>query len=175
MSIKTLKIHLLQKSKEELIAEIMDLSAKFPTVKDYYRIKSGADSEREILEKYKLIITHEFFPARGYGKGRLSVAKKAISEFKKITQSKTELLDLMLHYVEIGVSYTLEFGDIDAPFYSSVEGMYEKVMGSLLTAKDLKPRFQTRCHQVVINTRSIGWGFHDTLQEMYDSAFDNEH
>lgn len=59
-----------------------------------------------LLIPYKNIITHEFFPNRGFGKARLSVAKKAISDFKKLSDFPLNNADIMLHYVENGVQFT---------------------------------------------------------------------
>ncbi|HEX7636087.1 MAG TPA: DUF6155 family protein [Noviherbaspirillum sp.] len=108
ISIKTLKQYLIQRTKEELIDEIADLFSRFDMVKDYYQEKSGVEDGGKILEKYKSQITHEFFPARGFGKARLSVARKAVIDFRKVSKSKTELADLMLRYVEMGVRFTNE-------------------------------------------------------------------
>lgn len=55
------------------------LFTKFEVVKDCYQCKLIPD-DREILEKYKAIVQNEFFPPSGFGKLRLSIAKKAISD-----------------------------------------------------------------------------------------------
>jgi len=171
ISIKTLKTYLSQRTKEELMDEITDLFSKFEMVKDYYQEKSGVE-EGKILEKYKSQITHEFFPVRGFGKARLSVARKAVTDFKKLSKSKEELADLMLHYVEMGVRFTNEYGDIDEPFYNSMESMYENVL-KLIAEEELQAPFQYRCNKIVTDTNGIGWGFHDALGDMYYDAFEH--
>ncbi len=171
MGIKPLKQYLQQKTKEKLIEEIVDLFSKFKIVQDYYQSKSGTNENGEMLEKYKSLVTHEFFPARGHGKARLSIAKKAVTDFKKISPSKTALIDLMLHYVEMGVRFTNEYGDIDEPFYNSMEGMYDKVL-KLLLQEGIKQEFQQRCRRIVTDTDGIGWGFHDVLADMYQETFE---
>ena len=75
-------------------------------VKQYYTIKLDTQGAQRVLETYKNIITHEFFPNRGLGKARLSIAKKAISDFKKLSDSPMCNADIMLHYVENGVQFT---------------------------------------------------------------------
>jgi hypothetical protein len=171
MSIKTLKQYLHQREKEELIDEIVHLSSKFKIVKDYYQEKTGADGNGKILEKYKSLVTHEFFPTRGHGKARLSIAKKAVADFKKISHSKTELINLMLHYVDMGVRFTNEYGDIDEGFYNSMEGMYDKAL-KLIIEEKMEQEFQPRCHMIVTNTNGMGWGFHDALAAMFHDAFE---
>lgn len=79
----TLKKHLKTRSQAELIADIAELYKRFQPVKDYYQIQLYPQDEKKVAAKYKKIIEDEFFPARGYGKAKLSVAKKSITEYKK--------------------------------------------------------------------------------------------
>lgn len=167
---RTLKLHLKHLSREELLAEIALLFDKFPKVKEYYQTKLGSEDSQGVLEKYKAIIEKEFNPPRGFPKARLSVAKKAISDFKKVGDSLVDLADLMVCYVEAGVKFTLEFGDIDEPFYNSMEGMFEKA-AIHITRHNLHAQFEPRCLQIVRNTNGMGWGFHDTLGQIYDEYF----
>ena len=60
-----------------------------------------------------------FFPKRGF-KLRLKDARKVISDFKKLEPDPESLADVMLYYVECGVRFTNDFGDIDEPFYTIV-------------------------------------------------------
>ena len=75
---------------------------------------------------YKARIRHEFFPARGFGAARLSVARKAIANYRKLSPPPASLADLMLFYVETGVQYTNTYGDINATFYRSMETMFQR-------------------------------------------------
>ncbi len=167
---RTLKQHLNHLSREELLDEIGMLFDKFAKVKEYYQTKLGGGAGQEVLEKYKAVIEKEFNPPRGLPKARLSVAKKAISDFKKVSNSPVDLADLMVAYVEAGVGFTLEFGDIDEPFYISMEGMFEKA-AIHITKHRLHDQFVDRCRQIVDDTRDMGWGFHDALSEIYEEYF----
>ena len=169
---RTLKLHLKSLSHEELLSEIAMLYDKFKPVKEFYQTKLSANAGQEVLEKYKAVIRHEFFPSRGLPPARLSVARKAISDFKKVSDSVTDLADLMVCYVEAGVQFTREFGDIDEPFYNSMEGMYEKAVKHIV-AHGLQEQFKARCRKIVINTADTGWGFGDTLSEIYEEYFDS--
>ncbi|RAM50990.1 MAG: hypothetical protein C6Y22_14150 [Hapalosiphonaceae cyanobacterium JJU2] len=106
INLNHLKQYLKNCSQEELVSDIAELFKKFPSVKDYYQIKLYPQEEKEIAAKYKKIIESEFFPSRGLGKARLSVAKKAISDYKKVCQTDAALIDVMLFYVEQGVKFT---------------------------------------------------------------------
>ena len=171
-SLTTLKQHLKNCSKEELINDISELFKKFDLVKDYYQAKLSPQEEIQIAAKYKKIIENEFFPARGLGRARLLVAKKAISEYRKISKNPVSAADIMFFYVEQGVRFTNEYGDIDESFYNSMESMYEKAVEWTIKYK-IKNLFQERCKRIVQDTSDIGWGFYDALSDIYSSAFNN--
>ena len=97
-------------------------------------------------------------------------AKKAISEYKKISQTPIGLVDIMLFYVEQGVKFIKACGDIDENFYISMEGMYEKAV-TFISNNGFKDIFQERCQKIVEETSDIGWGFHDALSEIYEESF----
>ena len=169
ITLNQLKQYLKTISQEELTADIVELVKRFPAVKEYYQIKLYPQAEIEILGKYKKMIEDEFFPTRGFGKARLSVAKKAISDYRKVCNNEVDTIDIMLFYVEQGVKFTLAYGDIDEAFYASMEGMYEKAL-SAMTELDSKNIFEQRSRKIVTDTSGIGWGFHDTLSEIFQSS-----
>ena len=86
-TIADLKKELAKRTKEQIIQEISTLCQRFPQVREYYR--SQADDTDDIVNKYKEIIEKEFVEgkARGFPKARLSVARKSVNDFKKITGS----------------------------------------------------------------------------------------
>ena len=172
ITISKLKKALAEKSENDLLEEIITLFKKIPQVKEYYTVAFSEEGENLILGKYKEIITNEFFPKRGYGKARLSVAKKAISDFKKISDKPPLLIDIMLHYVEQGVDFTDNYGDIDSPFYSSMEKMFGGAL-QLAEKYNLLPYFKERCDEIV-NDACDGWGFKDGVSEIYDDFFYTE-
>lgn len=173
MKINELKRNLKESTKEELIKEIVDLFKKNDFVKDYYDSKYGAENSLSVLIKHKDIIENEFFPKRGDGRARLSIAKKAINEFKKLSQDKTLIAELMIFYVETGVKYTDCYGDIDEPFYLSMESMYERVV-KFIVSNNLVAIFNDRCLKIVNDTAGMGWGFHDQLCDIYYSYLSEE-
>ncbi len=156
------------------MADITDLFTRLEGVKEYYQLKlAGSEGDAQVLEKYKAIIKKEFFPARGFGAARLSVARKAVMDYKKLSNSPEGLADLMLYYVEQGVNFTNEYGDITEAFYSSMESMYEKALQHIVKYR-LENQFEEQCRAVVTNTSVIGWGFHDNLGSFYDEYFDED-
>lgn len=72
----------------------------------------------------------------------------------------------MLYYVECGVEFTNDFGDINENFYISIENAYETSL-KLIDEERILSKFKNRVFKVVNETRNIGWGFHDCLCEVY--------
>jgi hypothetical protein len=172
LSIGTLKRYLKPRSREELVTDIVDLFTKFDSVRDYYHTKLTPENEAVVIEKYKAVIKDEFLPTRGLGQARLSVARKAVSEYRKVSRSKASLVDLMLYYVEIGVEFTNTYGDIDEAFYESMGNMYKWAVG-LIVGNELEELYESRCRRIVEDTSEIGWGFHDRLREIYEENFEH--
>ena len=112
MGLREVKSELNKLEKEALIKHISELYKKFKPVKEYLDFYINPD-EKKILEQYKERVTEGFFPKRGY-RLKLSISRKAISDFKKLGASQEGLVDLLLHYVECGVEFTNTYGDIDA-------------------------------------------------------------
>jgi hypothetical protein len=170
LNIHRLKQYLKNRSPLELIDDITELFSKIKPVKDYYQIKVYPENEKELIAKCKKSIEHEFFPSRGLGKLRLVAAKKAIADYKKLCKTDSNLIDVMLFYVEQGVKFTYTYGDINESFYMSMEGMYEKAVIIIIKA-GLEDEFRERCRKIMLDTSDMGWGFHDTLCEIYEENF----
>jgi hypothetical protein len=170
MKLTDLKQYLDTRSREQLIAEIGEMFSKIDAVKDYYQGKLNLGYSEEVSEKYKSVIKHEFFPARGFGRARLSVARKAVSDYKKVSASKFGAADVMLYYVETGVQFTNTYGDIDEAFYNSMESMYERAV-KYIVHHGMRGQFEERCRRIITDTSGIGWGFHDGLSEIYEEHF----
>jgi len=168
--ISNINHHLKSASAKTLIAEIRELYRFFLPVREYYALKLSKNGDAELLKKYKKIIKDEFMPDRGLGKARLSIARRAVLDFMKLSSNDISIADVMLHYVEMGVEFTLEYGDIDEPFYASVESMYEKA-ARFTTERGLGAAFKIRFEKIVRDTSDMGWGFHDSLDDMFSTYF----
>ena len=77
----------------------------------------------------------------------------------------------MLHYVECGVKFTNDYGDISEPFYNSVAGMFCDACDHI-QKNGLKSLFKERCRKIMHDTDGIGWGFHDELAQYYYDFFE---
>ena len=162
----SLKKYLQQFSKPQLIEQIMELQKKYKDVKTYYEFTLNPNSASQ-SEKVKKAI-HKFFnPPFGYDP-KLREARKEVNGFKKLSPPEESLADVMLYYVECGVEYTNNYGDINEPFYNSVASMFYDAC-EFIQKNGLKEQFNLRCQKVLDDTADIGWGFHDALSEYYHS------
>jgi hypothetical protein len=167
---RALREHLRNLPHDILVEQIVSLSNRNDAIREFFAAQLGLGPQEDVLAKYKAVITREF-SGPGDSLPRLSVARKAVLDYKKIAQSPIPVVELMLHYVESGVNFTNRFGDISESFYSSVEGMYEQAL-KLIAQHQLHDQFERRCKQIVTATRGIGWGFHDQLSLLYEETFE---
>jgi hypothetical protein len=166
--IKELRDKLEELSHDELTLIIINISKTCPQARDFLTIKlSGQESINKAFENYKQIIKNEFYPKRGIGKLKLSVAKKAIADFKKVSKDNLMIIDLMLYYVENCVKFTNDYGDINERFYVSAESMFKKAIQMInIGDQSLYEHFSKRLDWI-IKKATDGWGFRDALTDIY--------
>jgi hypothetical protein len=169
MSKRELKKELESFDKGKLINLILDLYDKNKAVKEYLDYFVNPD-EKEALNHYKVKVREAFYPKRGFG-FKLAVGKKAISDFRKLKPSADSLIDLMMHYVECGVEFTNDYGDINESFYSSLESVYSDAL-KMIGKNELRDKYEIRGSEILKETRNIGWGFHDSLSYSYHDICD---
>jgi len=163
MGLTDIKNELKKLDKDKLINLVIDLYKKNKSVKEFFDFYINPN-EKELFRKYRDKVFEAFYPQRGYTL-KLNEGKKAISDFKKLGTSNELVADLMLFYVETGVKFTNDFGDINEAFYSSIETTYTAAM-KVLKKEQLLDKFADRAYKVT-DTNDIGWGFHDYLSEVY--------
>ena len=128
------------------------------------RLLAGEDA----LYHYKQVISEAVYPDIERGKPvRFSVGKKAISDYKKATNDSIGTLELMVHYLEQGNQLTVDYGDIDEPFYAGLESMFDRILNALdKESANSQKRFVPRLEAVVHAARHMGWGYYDCISEM---------
>jgi hypothetical protein len=170
-----LKQYLASLSKEELIEEIHLIAKRFNEVNQYYQARLEPHKTEDVLAAYKTRISREFFTAHSNpGPLRLGVARKAVLDFSKIQANITHLIDLELFYVEQGVKFTNTFGDIDEPFYVSIERMFERALNDV-RKHGMEDGYADRIKKIVNDTRDIGWGFGDQMKHIYHQYFSSNY
>lgn len=166
LTITQIKKELCKLTNKELVDIICRLCKSSKEASSQVNLILGNDSfVDEELEEAKKKVRNQFFTKRGFGRLNLTKAKSDITAFKKVCNDPAKVIDLQLYYVECGIEFTNELGDISDSFYNSMVGMYETVIKSLIKTEDveLMKRFRPRLQQAVHDTGGIGWGFHDDL------------
>jgi len=164
MGLTGIKKELKKLERDKLINLVADLYKKNKSVKEYFDFYIDPD-ERELFNKYRDKVFNAFYPKRGYSL-KLKDGKTAISDFKKLGPTSELLADLMLFYVETGVEFTNEFGDINEAFYSSLEKTFLSAL-TLMKKENLLDKFADRTLKLVSDTSEMGWGFHDYLADVH--------
>ncbi|MEM6841362.1 MAG: DUF6155 family protein, partial [Bacteroidota bacterium] len=166
-SVKTeLNRFLKELDKQDLEKEIKKLYSKFSDVKKYYEIELYQDTTA-VLNEFKAKIEKEYFPKRGFGKARNRESRKVVSDFKKISIFKKDVIELLLYRVEMMIDFTKAYGDIDEPFYSSLESSFEEAC-QLIKAEQLEEEYNIRCRELIDETSPFGWGLYDGLKYSFD-------
>lgn len=156
--------------KPALLALVKDLYDAAAGNRDFINARCQAeDGGGEVLEKYRQKVIGQFFSKKAHGMGdlKLGEARKAIRDYRKATGHILGTAELLMTYVENGVKFTNEYGDIDERFYSSVESALDE-LATLLRgrARELYPQFSGRLAQIEQETDGIGWGFHDFIADV---------
>lgn len=171
-SVSDLKKHFKTCKQEELIKMLVDCYKQSADVKKYVHFMIDPErATKQLYEEAKEEIEQQFYPKRGEPKLKLSKAKKAISDFNKLCNDSKKTIDLMIYYVELGVQFTNDYGDIDEPFYYSIELMYQNALKKIQDEEESAFfDYQKRLKAIMDDTEHIGWGFHDQLAGMYLEA-----
>lgn len=166
MKISEIKYYLENKSKKELIALVIKLYRLSNHNKELLHVEINPENEDMAKEKYKKIIKDQFFPERGDPELRYSIMRKAITDFKKICRKPGNLVDVMLYYIENGVDFTIEYGDIDQDFYIRIENVFADTLEYIFKNK-IEDIFEERCLEIKLNTGDIGFGFGHNMDDLY--------
>ena len=162
-----------------------DQPALVAIVKDLYDLASAnreflharfqfEEANGAALESYRKKVIEQFFPARGFGKLKLGEARKAIRDYRKATGDIRGTADLLMTFVENGTDFTCTYGDIDSPFYSSIESGLDDLVALIRTdATELYPIFAERLDHVNDKASGIGWGFGDYVSDVISQLADD--
>ncbi len=162
--------YLKQMSPDQLVELVKECYGASQEAKQFLAVKIiGEEAAKSLFHEYCKKVENEFFPERGHGKLRLQEAKNAIAEFEKLTGNAKYTMELKLVYVEMGITFTLTYGDIDERFYSSMETVYADIIQTVNfdDSAELFEEYEDRISEVVSDTEGLGWGFHDQLYELH--------
>jgi hypothetical protein len=154
--------------KPALLALVKDLYEAVAGSRDFIQARcQTGESGGAILEKYRGKIVEQFFPVHGYGKLKLGEARKAIRDYRKATGSVAGTAELLMTYVENGAQFTREYGDMNEPFYNSLESALSELSALFYReARELYPQFRDRLARVDRLASAVGWGFCDFVADV---------
>ena len=166
---KDVKQILSGKAPDELLTLINDLYALSKENKDFIHARYSITGEP--LKPYKTLIEQSIYP--DFNKPlKLSIGRKAISDYKKAIGDPTGVLELMVFYIECGNRFTVDYGDIDEQFYNSLESMFDKVIKILNRSnQDIIDKFLPRLRDIVNKANGIGWGYYDYISDILRSRY----
>jgi hypothetical protein len=72
----------------------------------------------------------------------------------------------MLYYVELGVKFTNNIGDIDEEFYDNISYAFSEAL-KYIFAHNLQKVFEDKCFKIHIEADGIGYGFSDYMEDLY--------
>ena len=168
MGLAEVKKELKKLEKDKLIDLIGDLYKKQKSVKEYLDFFVNQDEEK-LLETYKDRVLFAFYPNRGRNYS-IKDAKQALKEFEKLEPSPEYIADLRLYYVETGIDFCNDFGNMDDSFYNSLSSVYYNCI-SLIQSLDLIAMFEQRLLKLLDNTHKVGWGIGDYFDEEFSNHF----
>lgn len=172
MSKSELKKHLNTLDKKQIIEMVLDLYDARKEAKEYLEYYLNPN-EKIKLKEYKEIILDEFNASDFKCKCRFSVCRKAISDFKKLHPSPSNLADLMLYLVECACECADGWGDLWESFYDSTENNFEAVM-KFMSKNNLIDKYKPRIGVLLKNTESSGYGFCDAMPDIYYQYVEND-
>src|SRR3972149_5106918 len=106
MSKRELKIYLEELTKSQLQEQVLDLYARFKSVKTYYNFVFKPNEEK-LLEEAKFKMAKEYFPlSTRKPKARRSVAQKIIKHFIQLGVDSFIIAEVMLFNIEVAQKFS---------------------------------------------------------------------
>ena len=166
MSKRELRAFLSAHTKEQVIDIMLELYDARKEAKEYLDFRLSPNDGIE-LEKCKDIIRNEFFPQRGCPKDpSFAKCRKVISDFRKLKPNPQDVADLMLFYIEQGCRFTVMFGDMWEQYYITMETNFEKAV-HFIVVNNLLLNYYERIESLIQSVENCGWGFYDSLMDIY--------
>lgn len=155
-------------SSSKVVALVGDLFRLSQENRDFLHARFASSGDP--LVPYKKIITAALYPDVTDDEPiSIETAKRAISQYARASGDQKGVLELMVHFVETGNQFTLDYGDVDGPFYDAILRMYKRAIERLLElGKDTVQAYLPRFREIMVSSESIGWGYHDDLADIYE-------
>lgn len=171
----SVKAALAKLNRNKLIGLLRDLYEIAPSNRQFIETRLQVGPSQ--IASYKKIVGDCMYPDV-YRNHPLQIAKakKAINDYRKAAPADVIVaIELMIHFVERGNRLTLDFGDIDEPFYDAVVNMFAKAADAVAGLPEPAAiPFRKRLWELTESSHGIGWGYPDGLCDEYYSRFSQE-
>ena len=175
-SFATMRKNLDELEKEALIRVIGDLYER--SIENRAFLNAKFNLKKTVggsgFEHYKKIVTRALF-SDWEDEISFREARKAISDYRKATKDVPGVAELLVIGAECGIKFTLKYGDIDEPFYTSLENLFRDAVKAV---RGLKPALMEPLRERLFNAQKsvkgkLGWGFPETIADYYDDAWES--
>lgn len=165
------KAILVNKEPTELLMLIKDLYGLNKNNKTF--IEARYQVSKDALELYKKIISDALYPDITKNKGvSLSAGRKAINDYKKADNDPARIIELMVHYLDTGNQFTLDYGDLYEEFYDSLVSMLESSLKLPVKADaSIQENYLPELQHIIHSARSMGRGYYDQIFELFIDYF----
>ena len=171
-AVKTAASRLSQQELLSLVGELYRLSSQNKAF-----LHARFADQAIAMEEFKAIVAECLYPDVQRNRPlQVAKARQAVADFCKAVADPAAQADLMLFFLEQGNAFTLEYGDIDAGFYSALVAMARRAAEVIRGLPvDRQEHFRERLAEVVRSSSGIGWGYHDDLADINAAAFPDRH
>lgn len=156
-----------EKSRDELIDELIELSDRFWTVNDYFESKYNLNSKNVIIKKFKIQINDVLYPDHEFKGGfDVELLDQILTKFKTITTKLNWQIDLELYALETGNNCAIQFGgSFGEEYYEYFEELFEDTLLKYVKRNNTIDRKI----ETIIKNAFEGYGHKDKLEELYEN------
>jgi hypothetical protein len=167
----TVRAELQNMDSDELIGLIKDLYERADENRSFVEARLAVGDDP--LIPFKKRIEEALYPDPIHGPPiSIAAARKVVSDYRAASGDPGGLLDLMLYYVECGTEMTLDYGDMDEAFYSSLESMFDRAIKQLEGSEPgMVATYLPRAVRIVRRAEGLGWGYYDYLAARLSDSF----
>ena len=90
---------------------------------------------------------------------KLSVARKAITDYKKANGNVNGLLELILHYLDCGAFMATKYGYYENGFYSSMLSMFKSAIRVIKKSDGEADKYLNDLSKIAKRCAPVGWEF----------------
>ncbi len=156
-------------SRENLENLLSDLYDRFENVRNFIDLRLSGNGE-QLIKKYKKLIRKQLEEGLEEGTNGLQEALRVVQEFSAAGTSPRDQADVMLSFVESAVFCIGNYGDLYENFYDEAENMFYETLG-FMKHHHLLDEFKQRCRKIVDESADTGYGFHESLGDLFGTFF----